>query len=170
MATVDFKFKGMKKLLNNYNKELQAIKGRTLEGLIHAVIVIQRTAEPGTPVDLGNLRASFFIVSYKGHHGGLPTNEFRSGSVDSDRTVDVGALKSRHSKIIQQASQLAKLIGNDYQLIVVFGYSANYAPYVHEKIDVTFKRPGAKARWFYTAIESTKAEALDEIRKYARIR
>lgn len=54
MAKSLFKLKGAEKFMKDLNKEIRALEGRTLEGLIHAVIELQREAEPGTPVDLGN--------------------------------------------------------------------------------------------------------------------
>ena len=54
---------GVDKVLKNLNKEVQAIEGRTLKGLIRAAIIVRRGMEessPKIPIDTGNLRASWF--------------------------------------------------------------------------------------------------------------
>lgn len=156
-----FKLKGMKKLLSNFNREIRAIKGRTHVGLIEAVIVIQREAEPGTPVDLGNLRSSFFITSWKGRQKDLRPDDFKGDNADE--------IRSHHQDVINQSVALSRSVSKSFEIIVLFGYSANYAPFVHENAQ-NFKRPKAKVRWFYAAIQRSKSEALEAIRKNARIK
>jgi hypothetical protein len=55
--------KGLEAVIANLNKEIKAIEGRSLAGMIRAAVVVRRSTEetpPLTPVDLGNLRASWF--------------------------------------------------------------------------------------------------------------
>jgi len=55
--------KGMDVVLSNLNKEILAIKGRSMAGLIEAAILIRRGMDktsPMIPVDTGNLRDSWF--------------------------------------------------------------------------------------------------------------
>ena len=54
---------GLEAVINNLNKEIKAIEGRSLAGLIRAAVVVHRSTEetaPLTPVDTGALRASWF--------------------------------------------------------------------------------------------------------------
>lgn len=158
MATADFKLKGVKKFMKELDREIKELKGRTLEGLIHAVIELQREAEPGTPIDVGNLRSSWFSVTYKGEKIGIAKFEGE----------DAGKLASHHNEIVQKAVQAAKGMGKDAQPIVLFGYTANYAVFVHENVDASFKRPGAKARWLYAAMQSARSKMLAKIHEHAR--
>ena len=79
-------------------------------------------------------------------------------------------MQSRHSTAISAFEGLARTMGSDSVPILIFGYSANYAAFVHENVDAKFNRPGAHARWLYKAIQDKKAEMLEEIRKHARIK
>jgi hypothetical protein len=62
--------KGLEQVINNLNKEIKAIEGRSLTGLIRAAILVRRSMEetpPLIPLDTGNLRASWFTTTgYKG--------------------------------------------------------------------------------------------------------
>lgn len=153
-----FKIKGAKEFMRKLNKEIRELKGRTKKGLIEAAIILQRNAEPATPVDLSNLRHSWFIV----------TDTSVESSTPAFTGEDSGDMKGRHKEITGKAKGLAKELGSDAEPIVIFGYSVNYAPFVHEAIDVSFKRPGAKARWLYAALQTSRAEMLEAIRKHAR--
>lgn len=52
---------------------------------------------------------------------------------------------------------------------VIFGYSANYAAYVHEMLGAHFQRPGAGPKWFQSHIRRTKERTLRIIWENARI-
>lgn len=50
--------------------------------------------------------------------------------------------------------------------IVIFGdKKAWYALYVHEKLEQTFKKPGAMAKWLEIAVEETKDEVDSILQK-----
>ena len=157
-----FKIKGMKKVMNNLHREISAIRGRTLRGLIEAAIVVQRAAEPGTPVDLNNLRASWFIVTYKadGNKGTITASFKGKGATE---------IAAHHKQVMDQTSQIAAMAGGDAIPVVVMGYSANYAAFVHENVEANFQRPSAKARWFYLALAQSEQEILEVIRQYAKV-
>jgi len=60
--------KGMDIILSNLNKEIKAIEGRSMKGLIRAAIVIRADMEktpPLIPIDTGNLRASWFTTTFR---------------------------------------------------------------------------------------------------------
>lgn len=156
-----FKLTGTKNFMQNLNKEITDMRGRTHRGLIEAAIVLQRKAEPGTPVDLGNLRASWFIVSYKsGSESDAPTFKGKEAS-------DMG---NHHKNVERHAQALASRFANATRPVIIFGYSANYAPFVHEHVGASFKRPNARARWLFAAMQQAKDDMLDKIREHARFR
>ena len=154
-----FHIKGMNKFMKNLNKEIRGIKNRTHAGLVNAAIIIQRKAEPGTPLDLGNLRASWFTASITGSKS--------EPKFKSDKT---GELASGHLQVLNKAKMQvegANILGRP---MLVFGYTANYAAFVHENVGAKFKRPTAHARWLFKALQDSRKEILEEIRKAARIR
>lgn len=61
--------KGLDNVLSKLKKETDAIPGKTLKGLIRAAIIVRRDmeqTEPKIPVDTGNLRSSYFLVTSNG--------------------------------------------------------------------------------------------------------
>ena len=58
------KLQGLDKVIHNLNKEIRGIKNRSMKGLLKAAIMLRYdmdTTPPLIPVDLGNLRSSWFI-------------------------------------------------------------------------------------------------------------
>lgn len=61
--------KGLDDVLGKLKKATDAIPGKTLKGLIRAAIIVRRDMEqtkPKIPVDTGNLRSSYFLVTSNG--------------------------------------------------------------------------------------------------------
>lgn len=55
--------KGLEQVVRNLNREIKAIEGRSLKGLIRAAIIVRRSTEetpPLVPIDKGFLRNSWF--------------------------------------------------------------------------------------------------------------
>lgn len=64
--------KGFEEVMKNLNAEIAKIKGVTMNGLIQSSILIRRDMEftpPLIPIDLGNLRASWFTTTMKSSQG-----------------------------------------------------------------------------------------------------
>ena len=112
---------GKSEALKNLNKELRAIKGKTIEGLTVSAMLVRSRSQALTPVDTGNLKASTYNAS-----GGT-----------SDKPV------------------------------VEVGYTADYAVKVHEDLGVYHKT--GQAKFLETAIEKSKGDILDIVKKRARI-
>jgi len=58
-----YELKGMRKVEANLNVEINAIRGRSMKGLIEAAAYIRRSMDktpPLIPIDVGNLRGSWF--------------------------------------------------------------------------------------------------------------
>ena len=160
MATNTNILKGLDGVMKNLVKEVEKIENRTIQGLIAAVIIVRRDMEktsPKTPVDLGNLRASFFTVTSNGQNG---------GSAAKFKGTSAGEMESNHALKLAAIGTEIKTSKNP---IVVFGFSANYAMWVHENVGAKFNRPGSGAKFFEAAIERNKNEMIKVIAEYAKI-
>lgn len=63
---------GLDAVIKNLNREIVAIEGRSLKGLILAAALIRRDMDqtpPLIPVDTGNMRASWFVTPGQGLKG-----------------------------------------------------------------------------------------------------
>jgi hypothetical protein len=157
----EMRIRGMDTVLRNLNKEITAIEGRTLKGLIRAVILIRRQMEmvpPLTPVEFGNLRSSFFVVTTKGAHEG------------SDAAFVGKGAATMHGDHISTMAEAGQELDRSQGPSVAFGFSANYAVYVHENVGANFQRPGAGAKFLEAAIRTLVPQILQVIREEARIR
>jgi len=148
------KFIGLKKVMRNLNKEILKIKGRSMIGLIEAAIIIRRDMEktpPLTPVDLGNLRASFFITTGTGKSVGEQPKwkGDNASTLAADHSNNVGAVKS-------------EIAGKP---VVALGFSANYAGYVHEtKGSKNWKRTSSGPKFLESALNRNHGTIIKAIK------
>ena len=155
---------GLKEVMENLNKEIQKIKGRSLKGLIRGAIMVTRSMEttpPLIPVDWGNLRASRFIVTSTGAIRQGKNPKFKG---DADEAAE---MSEQHQAMAQKYAMTAKLTGMP---MVILGFSAGYATYVHENVGATFQRPGAGAKFLQAAVENERDNILRVIREEAKIK
>lgn len=153
---------GFNKVLKNLHREVNKIHGRTMKGLIRAAIMVRRDMEktsPKIPVDIGNLRASFFIITSE---GGVQQGE--NPAFEGDNASELAA---NHQTVLTAALAEAQSYGYP---VVIMGFSAEYAVWVHERVDADFQREGAGAKYFETHLASNMDEMLKMIHKEARIR
>jgi len=153
-------------VLSNLNREIKKIEGNSLRGLILVSAFIRNETEhkpPLTPVDLGNLRSSWFTVTAEGR-----------GKEDRHNKPFVGPKRgvytSEHQSTIEECRGL--VIGNEKSKkgkYLMMGYSVNYALYVHEMQGARFKRHGANAKWFQTAVMRNRDKILEIVRENAKI-
>lgn len=151
----DFKLKGMKQVMRNLDKAIQDIENRSLKGLILAAIYLRRDMEktsPTIPVDFGNLRSSWFVVTSKGE----------TKTTSPIFKEDDGTISSSYEQAKQTATQLAKQSGKP---TVIIGFGANYAVFVHESVDYNFKRPGSGAKFFEEALRRNEEQILKIIQE-----
>lgn len=162
--------RGVDKVLKNLNKEVRAIEGRSLKGLIRAaIIIIQATDKetPMVPIDDGNLRASRFVITSRG--------ETPFGGSSSFEGDDSGKLSSDHSTTLSSAKTSAQSAGRP---TVILGFSAYYAWYVHENVGANFGQPkeGQKggsqrgAKYFEAHLKNKRKQVLEMIRQEARVK
>jgi len=137
------KLLGTEKVMRNLNREIKKIKGRTTAGLIEASIVIRRDMDkrpPLIPVDLGNLRASWFTTIGR-------ANPEAGGNFKGE---DSGKMTSDHSRVLTSAAGKAK--ANPHPILIM-GFSAGYSVPVHEVDWKEGKRPGSGPKFFESAIK-----------------
>jgi len=168
-------WKDVEKVMENLNREIERIQGGSLTGLIKAAMLIRNETEHGTvktPVDLGNLRASWFVVSSGGKvlkgGGKSHTSEGQSAKFVGPKAGD---LVSGHSSMLMEMQGQAETLANVmYGPFLIMGYTANYALWVHENIGAHFKRPGAGPKWFEAAIKSQRDNIIKVIKENAKVK
>jgi hypothetical protein len=154
--------RGLNNVIRNLNREIKKIEGRSLRGLILFGILIMNDTEntsPITPVDVGNLRASRFIVGSDGN--------IAQGSVPSFQGKGSGELISGHKSELQISKSELK---RRKMIAVRIGFSAFYAFFVHEAIGRDYKRPGAGAKYLESSLKNKAQEGLRIIQNEAKIR
>jgi len=162
--------KGMDIVLSNLNREILKIKGRSLKGLIEASIIVHRDMDktaPTIPIDLGNLRQSRFTVTAKGVEDG------RSPNFKGENATEMA---SEHSSTIAETRSLAQAASAQGPVLMM-GFSANYAMWVHEMLGANFRQPkkGARrgspgAKFFEASLKRNKALTLETIRINVKIK
>ena len=173
--------KGFKKVMVNLNAEIAMIKNRSMKGLLMGASIVRKDMEktaPKTPVDYGNLRASFFTVTAKSIAAG------RSPKFKSEKA---SKMATEHSLAISEMQGMAKAKSMGGKGVVMLGYSANYALYVHELLGMSdvprwrygpgpgkkrwYKpRPGAGPKWFEYSFKRNKDKILEAVRLNAQIK
>jgi hypothetical protein len=140
--------------------------------LILSAALIRRSTEttpPLTPVDLGNLRASWFVATPKGaiavNEAGIP----KTGAFKGPRKEK---LASGHSATISEAQAIVSSYRKKF--VIMIGYTANYALYVHEgpggNMGARFQRPGAGVKWFEAAVKRNAQAIVKIIQDNAQVR
>ena len=164
----------LQNLIYNLNKEASKIQGKTQQGLIRAVAKIHQETEKGaviTPVDLGNLRQSWFYVTANAKIiAGGSIGKTVSENTGSFKGKKAGEYAAQHSSMKAEKQAEAKaLSAKNNGPFIIFGYSVNYALWVHEMMDATFKRPGSGPKWFETAIKNQTSNVLKILQETAKI-
>ena len=154
--------RGLNTVLTNLSREVQKIEGRTLKGLIRGAIIIKHSmfaVSPTVPIEEGNLRGGFFIVT--------STGTIKEGKEGKFQGTDAGKLASDHSAVVDKALARTKKAGHPF---VILGFSAFYGVYVHEMVGANFTKEGSGAKFFISAINRTQDEVLQVIKEEARIK
>lgn len=152
---------GLDTVIGNLNKEIKKIEGRTLGGLIDAVIDVRRDMDhvaPVIPVDTGNLRQSFFTVTSR---GGSP-----KGRSPSFKGKKANEMQSQHEQT--KDKYLAEIAGIK-EPTVILGFSANYALEVHESYGKQFRRPDSGPGFLSAALERNRQNILQRVKEKAKV-
>jgi hypothetical protein len=157
MKHKEFHIAGAEKVLANLNAAVKKIEGKiTMKGLIESAIIIRRNMEPMIPRDIGNLRASWFVVTaYSDVSAG---GEFKG--------KDAGKQTSLYNEARSNAKAVA---GKIKQPVVIMGFTANYAAVVHESENMHFQYATAESKFFEKALNRTQKEVLTTLQKSAKI-
>jgi hypothetical protein len=166
--------KGMDIVLANLNREIMAMENRTLAGLIKAAALIRDETETGdllTPVDLGNLRASWFVVTATSIPVGQGVSNFKGPKA--------GEIAANHSSTLAEAQGFVAANTPKKGKFIIIGYTVNYAMYVHENLGMHDPanpywkdrkwREGSGPKWFEAAIKKKASRILEIIRDNAKI-
>ena len=157
-------WEGLPTVLRNLNIEVNKIKNGSLSGLIRSTIIIRRSMDldaPLIPVDTGNLRSSWFVVTNKGTVADGANATFVNRP---DTTLD--RLRQGHKDTV---SKWKTMTAGAFPM-VAFGFTAFYAERVHESLDVNFKRPSSGAKFFESAIKMNSKRILDIVRSEAKVK
>ena len=152
---------GFDKVKANLDKEIRAIKGRTLGGLIEASIIVRRSmskSSPTVPIDLRNLDHSWFVVTSRGIADGGPV---------SFEGKNAGQMQTDHNSVITEQKGVVSSKKNPY---LIMGFSANYASFVHEMEGVNWSKPGSGGKFFEKHLYSNTPLILKTIGEKARIK
>lgn len=173
------RIKGVGKVMSRLNREMETIPNKSLKGLLMCAARIHRETESGAvrvPVDLGNLRHSWFVVSSTGR---IQAGGGRKHMVEGGGGAFLGAnaqeLSAGHVKMLTEMGAKATYLSNRYSgPFVIMGYSANYALWVHEMIgenkEINWSRPKSGARWFEIAVNKHKDTLIQIVRDTAKIK
>jgi len=155
----------------NLNREISNIKDRTNKGLLIAGADIRRDMEdtpPLIPIDYGNLRASFFMVTKKTARSTTKSMEVRHAKFKkAETTAKLAALQVGHQEVLAQAEEAMAA----HDIGVMLGFSAFYAAPVHEMIGpINWKRSGSGAKFFQAAVYRNWDKTLATVKLNAQVR
>jgi hypothetical protein len=170
---LDF-LKDFERVMTNINAEIRHIENATADGLLEAMEHVHRKADEIIPVRTGAMRASWFTVS--------------NGSKQTPNTF---AIKAGKNETLTPSSQkkVARITG-DYSAavaeaksevesstgpMVIGGYAAYYASFVHEGIAGTstiqhLTRPGSQLEWLKKAFIDSTGTIMKILQRKVRVR
>lgn len=71
MSAARSAMEGLEKVLENLNKEVAAIEGRTMKGLLEGGLIVQGESQRRVPVEYGKMRASAYTRRAKDAEGAV---------------------------------------------------------------------------------------------------
>ena len=162
---------GFENVMANLNKEIMAIKQRTMRGLIKSAAYIRNDTEKTpyiTPLDYGNLRSSWFVVTTKGPE---PTDRYSTGFKDNPkRKLRASQFVSDHASTTAEAQSIVRTKSSNNLQFLICGYSANYALWVHENLEAkNWSRSMSGPKWFEGSFKRSTPKIIEIIRENAKI-
>lgn len=164
---------GIDEVLKNLNNEIKSIVGDIQKGLTLAAMRIKADSMRDTPVDLGNLKNSAYVISGDGSSdtskGKFDTSSDSGEKVAGEHEGKVGEAKSRVKE---------KKIP-----LVEIGYTAFYAEKVHEDMEashikVLYQKKGevgppkrgkiGEAKFLENAIRNNTVLVVEYIKRFAK--
>jgi len=164
---------GIDKVLRNLKKESEEIYHNSFVGLYKGGLLILRDATIGCPIDLGNLRASGFVMGFGPKIKGIKTKRKKGASpsfVDEragSKSVHPGRaakMAGDHQEVIKNHTGILR--GRKHPMVVV-GFTAFYAVFVHE--DPYAHHTRGHYKFLYLAIQKNNAKVLAMIKEEAKL-
>jgi hypothetical protein len=151
--------KGLDEVLANLNREIASIKGDVQKGLSLGMLMIKADSMKGTPVDVGNLRGSHYLVTGDGKSEDVK-GKFKTPKKGSSKSAEKVA--SDHPKHVAESQAKARTQGVPFAEI---GCTAFYAVYVHEN---PARHTVGHAKFLEVAIREGASKLLDTIKRFAK--
>ena len=161
--------KGKETVMSNLNKQLEEIKAKSEKGLVLALTYALNQTEkvpPLTPVDTGNLRSSRFVSSASTVH----TGALRGIGLGKFKGVKAAQMLVNHTMVIEEAKMIVSSMNTPTRRVVMGGYTANYAGFIHEAIGFKFQRTGAGPKWFETSIKRNTGKMVQIVKDNVQIK
>lgn len=114
------KLTGMDTVLRNLNREIGKIKGRTIQGLLKAGLLVQGDAQRQTPVDTGALKSSAYTVGIQ--EGDTPivevgyTQSYAPFVHEIDKNYTVGNWQFLRNSLDQNAEKVLRIIAEEAKI------------------------------------------------------
>ena len=153
--------RGIARTVRSVQKELNKIKNKSLDGLYEAALLVLRDSDLMTPIDLGNLRASGYVLQ----RGGKVSNtspSFVAEKKGSTSKANPTQMASDHQGTI---SKNKKLVDGPKRFGVIVGYTAFYAIYVHENLAASHDT--GQAKFLEESISKNRKEIIRIVKKRA---
>ena len=149
---------GLSEVLKNLNKAIEQQRLNTKEGLTEAALVVKADSVRGTPIDLGNLRNSAYI---------MVTDESADNQTPKFTGAEAGQMADQHASVLTESRGIVNKGKNRFNAIV--GYSANYAWWVHE-MPATFNFNSGSNKFLLKALLKNKQRIQKILIKWASIK
>lgn len=169
----------------NLQIQIAGIERRTHKGLILGAIEVRRQMKvsPLIPVDLANLKASWFIASQIASPADVRALEVKGGDFKTQTPPKVlGRLKTEHPQAITEVREKLNKFPKRGETIapvaVGMGFSAFYAAAVHEMgvsgptagKNIKWKLAGSGPKFFQAALYRSTGEILKIVQLNARVK
>jgi hypothetical protein len=161
------------KVIDKLNIEVAKIKNVTTKGMVMAAAAIHEDTLktiPKTPMDTGNLRASWFVVTNTGVAEGKNPTFKNTRSKKQTRKLRATRMKAEHPQIL--AEMLSEAQTDPSKISVIMGYSANYGLYVHEmekNKQIHWTTAGTGGQWLEEAFKRNQKKILKIIQDNAKL-
>jgi hypothetical protein len=151
----DVKMVGLDEVLVKLNKAIHEIEGKVQKGLTLAMLEVKGKSMSDTPVDVGNLRGSHYLVTGDG-----TVSTENSFLPDKRGKTQVG---TEHRPHVNAAANNAKSKGKPFAEV---GCSAYYAESVHENLEA--RHVTGKAKFLEDAIKTNSSKILSTVKRFAK--
>lgn len=161
---------GFEKVMIRLQQEIDRMKKKSNRGLVEAAMFIRNDTERTpyiTPRDYGNLRASWIIVSKKGLEPD-PLNYSGHFKRNARKNIPVATFKTWYADAVAEARAIVSAEAIN-RASVMFGYTANYAMWVHEMIDANFSQENSGPKWFQESMDRNRNKILKIIRENSTV-